>query len=965
MSFFADTLNSIRHCGAGAASRLATGLSALVVAQVMALADPAVAGPRDFAIIIGNKTYAEDSLIDPAKFADRDALEFKRTARDVLGVPEANITFIENATAANLNQQFGRRSWQAGQISRNKELSSDSILYVYYSGHGMPANDETGKARAFLLTKESNASDPINTGYPLETLITRLKDIKTNVLQEGQVVLIIEACFSGTTGEGKPLVVGTSASGVEGVEFDTEALEEEKVSDDIVVITASNKSQYASWDEVEKHGMFTDVLLNGMWGGADGYTRKGASGKKDGTLTLGELEEYTMQRMKLRLKTRFATPRIQTPTFRGNRDTVIARFGPRKPIRDTHRFYTENTQCKRLGEQETNISKIQEFRKNCRYCDDECLSSLDARVASIEHQAVACQYSDDRWLEISKSRDLGEVEFFAKHNECDKYKLPAKRHLDKLVEACRSEGEKLQKARESGDVRELQTLSENAFCASVQKKAAESYGIYDRACTVAKAEFEKIETTGSVSDLNQFARKTTCPRYQRRAEREAERQLEYCRNDTLNWTKLKFSSDPRALRKLAVSTKCNTIRQGAKDLVASLEETCDTDRTTFDRLKDGSDLDALRNFAGTTTCAPVREDAERAVAKMTCDLDGRKFASVKESGDTTSLKDFIDGAQCDAVKAEAKKHLVTLNCNHDRRSLSELEKAKDLKGMKALADRGETCEAVRTAALRLLGPLDNDAKESGEKPFRDCETCPLIQPLKAACYWMGSSGSDSSYRNEFPSTEIRLAHRFGIGVKEVTVGEWNACVADRACPSIGNAGSGSNGEPIVGVSWLDARTYTAWLSKKTRQSYRLPTEAEWEYAARAGTTTRYAFGEDLEKSAAQFGLRRKGTVKDAGSFAPNAFGLHDMHGNAAELVADCYENTLTGYPKNGSSRSKCRSEDTVTLRGGSYRDPASKVRSAVRTSIHKDRRRSHVGFRVVRTFTTGGIASSLACPARP
>jgi hypothetical protein len=153
---------------------------------------------------------------------------------------------------------------------------------------------------------------------------------------------------------------------------------------------------------------------------------------------------------------------------------------------------------------------------------------------------------------------------------------------------------------------------------------------------------------------------------------------------------------------------------------------------------------------------------------------------------------------------------------------------------------------------------------------------------------------------------------------------------------------------VINVSWFDAESYASWLSQKTGKTYRLLSESEWEYAARAGTTTNFATGATISKNQAQFDAKQ--TV-EVGSFPANRWGLHDMHGNVFQWVEDCYELFYTDAPTNGLSAMgpPC---DTRVLRGGSWLSLAADyLRSTYRMSFRADYRDSRIGFRVARTLT--------------
>ena len=154
------------------------------------------------------------------------------------------------------------------------------------------------------------------------------------------------------------------------------------------------------------------------------------------------------------------------------------------------------------------------------------------------------------------------------------------------------------------------------------------------------------------------------------------------------------------------------------------------------------------------------------------------------------------------------------------------------------------------------------------------------------------------------------------------------------------------------MTWDDAKAYTEWLSTKTGQHYRLLSEAEWEYVARAGTTTAYHFGETISPSQANYDKDKRGTV-EVGSYPANAFGLHDVHGNVQEWVEDCWHNDYNGAPSDGSAWTiNCNDYDELrVLRGGSWGDDPRDLRSAGRGWSIAGGRYDNGGFRIARTLT--------------
>ena len=198
---------------------------------------------------------------------------------------------------------------------------------------------------------------------------------------------------------------------------------------------------------------------------------------------------------------------------------------------------------------------------------------------------------------------------------------------------------------------------------------------------------------------------------------------------------------------------------------------------------------------------------------------------------------------------------------------------------------------------------------------------------------------------------VTIAKPFYIGRREVTFEEWDACLVEGGCRyRPGDRGLGRGARPASDLDWNDAKAYAAWLSRKTGKTYRLPSEAEWEYAARAGTKTAYYWGNAIEKDRANcMGCTATPLNKTvaAGSFPPNAFGLLDMAGNVAEWVEDCWDDSYKTAPKDGSAFAKSDCGERV-LRGGSFNNDQRFVRAAARFKYDYDVRYYANGFRVVR-----------------
>ena len=252
------------------------------------------------------------------------------------------------------------------------------------------------------------------------------------------------------------------------------------------------------------------------------------------------------------------------------------------------------------------------------------------------------------------------------------------------------------------------------------------------------------------------------------------------------------------------------------------------------------------------------------------------------------------------------------------------------------------------------------------KTFRDCADCPAMMVIPPAAYWQGSADdSPLAMGIEKPRRLVTLDKPLAVGIHEVTMAQWDACFSDGGCTSQpGDNGWGRANRPVIMVSWNDAEEYVHWLSKKTSQAYRLPSESEWEYFARAGEESDWPAGHPAvvcdfgNVAGAETGFRwqheqcRDSTAlgtTPAGSFRANKFGLYDTIGNVAEWTADCLNLSYVDAPVDGSAwgRGICSSHMT---RGGSWITGSKEIRLPARFDLKNGDRNDFTGFRVVRSI---------------
>lgn len=265
-----------------------------------------------------------------------------------------------------------------------------------------------------------------------------------------------------------------------------------------------------------------------------------------------------------------------------------------------------------------------------------------------------------------------------------------------------------------------------------------------------------------------------------------------------------------------------------------------------------------------------------------------------------------------------------------------------------------TMPRLSVAPNVLTADQEKDAAEAAGSEFTECAVaCPIMVVVPAGKFSMGSPEEEADRtEGEGPQHEVVIAKPFAVSKYEITFDQWDACVAAAACPRAADAW-GRGKMPVINVSWDDAKLYVAWLSLLTGKAYRLLTEAEWEYAARSGSNTRYSWGDEPGTGNANCnGCGGAWTLQTAptGSFRPNAFGVYDMEGNVWEWVEDIWHDSYEGAPADGSAWLEDGDATYRVIRGGSWHNETELVRSAIRFKRHRKVQFDTLGFRVARTM---------------
>jgi len=271
--------------------------------------------------------------------------------------------------------------------------------------------------------------------------------------------------------------------------------------------------------------------------------------------------------------------------------------------------------------------------------------------------------------------------------------------------------------------------------------------------------------------------------------------------------------------------------------------------------------------------------------------------------------------------------------------------------------------ALAALALLIAAQATAQDMEPGETftdGLRDGGRGPEMVVIPAGSYRMGCALGVDCFDDQKPVHQVTISQAFAVSRFEITFEDYGR-FAD--ANEVDDEGWGRGRRPVINVSWNDAKQYASWLSLQTGQTYRLLTEAEWEYAARAESVTRYHFGNDQSEVCDYANLWDKDAGDESalcsdgtglqtaatGSYAPNAFGLHDMHGNVYEWVEDCWNASYSGAPSDGSAWLDGDCSKRV-LRSTTWMDYPRDAHSAIRVRFVSSLRNAITGFRIARTL---------------
>ena len=515
------------------------------------------------------------------------------------------------------------------------------------------------------------------------------------------------------------------------------------------------------------------------------------------------------------------------------------------------------------------------------------------RLRMLEREEVAAplarmQGENSAWDRIKDSEDPAAIRRFIERNKSSPHAIAAQSLLDSLERVAREKEEKAA-AEEAKKQAEAKKLTEEKAAAEAKKLAEEK--------AAAEAErLRKAEEVGKQAEAERLAEEKAAAEAKKLAEE-------------------KTAGEAERLRKAEEVRK----QVEAKRLA---EEKAAAEAKRLAEEKAAVEAERLRK------AEEVRKQAEaKRLAEEKAAAEAKRLAEAKAATEAERLQK----AEEEGKQAEAKR-------------FAEENSATAKPGIALPVPPPET-RSSRKEQMAYMAPLPTVDRKG--QVFQDCGDCPVVVRIPGGSFTMGQAKGDASAAPQHTVT----VRAFVIGQYPVTVGEWKACVEGGGCSFTPRMTNADYRTPVHNVSWDDAQQYTLWLSRSTGEKYRLPTEAEWEYAARAHTSTRYWWGDTVGTMLANCsdcgGRQDARTPLPVGSFKSNPFGLHDMHGGVAQWVADCWFPNYQGAPTDASARDQKNCQKRV-LRGGSFRTDRETITASARGNYDSSVRYIAHGFRVAR-----------------
>ena len=875
----------------------------MTVALVTVLATGAAfaASADGVAVVIGNRNYENDRVPEVA-YAHRDADAFRQYVVGMLGFDPDNIIDLRDATQAEMETTFGNERDHKGRLWSYLDPSGGSDVVVYYSGHGVPGlRDRKG----YLLPSDANPDTAQLNGYPIDLLYENLG----RMTEAASIRVFLDACFSGDSQAGmlirsaSPMFVSASLPDLSGKAM--------------AVLTAASGDEVASWDERAEHGMFTHHLLDALYGSGDA--------DRDGRVTVAETKRYLDRHLTRAARRAFL--RDQTAGVGGDRTMVLASAPggsfPRRPEvgrpAPPEQPFTVLTDPADARVRILNIVEryepgmelpAGEYRVEASFEGYETVVEMvDHGSAGATEHRIALRRAAQPFTVLTEPA-RARVRFVDIE---DRYRpgmeLPAGEYR---VEASLEGYETMVEIVRHG------SAGATEYRIALLRVAQPFTIVVDPAgARVRFLDIEERYRPGMELPAGEYRVEASLEGY--------ETMVEIVRHGSAGATQHRI-----ALLRVAQPFTIVVDPAGARVRFLDIEE----------RYRPGMELPAGEyrveaSLEGYETMVEiVRHGSEGATQ--------HRIALRRVAHPFTVVTEPTDARVQILNMAERYRPGMELPAGEYRVEAS-LEGYETIVEIVGHGSAGETEHRIALAARR-----------SAVERFRDCPDCPQMVVVPAGRFRMGCVSGQGCFAVEKPVRQVRIRRPFALSAREVTFSEWDACVSAGGCGGYrpDDAGWGRENRPVMNVSWNDTRSYVSWLSRRTGKMYRLPSESEWEYAARAGSSTKYSWGNEVVRNRANCdgcgSLWDRQRTAPVGSFPANAFGLHDMHGNVYEWVEDCWNYSYARAPKDGGVWLSGHCAYRV-LRGGSWNNEPRTLRAAYRSLLSTGYRLSALGFRVART----------------
>jgi formylglycine-generating enzyme required for sulfatase activity len=919
------------------------------------------------AVIIGNKAYP--GRTPDAEYAHNDAAAMKKFVINRLGYRPGNIIDLRDATKGQMEAVFGTEKAYKGKLF-NWLRPDKSDVVVFYSGHGVPGLQDR---RGYLLPVDGDPNLAEITGFPVDRLYANLAKLPAR-----SVTVFLDACFSGETPKG---MLVRAASGL------TVTSRAPETARALTVITAAQGDQFASWDEDAKHGLFTRHLLLALGGKADGS----AYGNGDGKVSLDEAKKYLDEEMTYQARRRFG--REQVASVQGGGGVVLASYDPQQKI---------SIAPPSVQVEEVDASYVAIKTASLR-AEPTTASTRIGKIARDEAVSVTGKVRGGKWLRVERADGGSGYVFGTLLANADEAEIAAwgqvkdAKTVDEVAAFLRRypAGYFATRARQLQAALVPQVASIIPPKISAPKPVKPAVGVYPKRYRPGDTfkdcdECPEMVVIGPgqfrMGDLSGDGGSDEKPVHDVRIDYSfavgkfevTQAQWRAMMGDNPSY----FKGDARPVEEMGwddVKAFVGALsRKTGKDyrLLSEAEWEYVARAGTTTKYHWGDGFSASKLARGSET-EPVGSYGANAFGLY--DVHGNVWEWVEDCWHDSYLGAPADGSAW-TNGGDCSRHILRGGSwsyiprglrvairnsfgTEYRLSYGGFRVARPLSSKK-FSEPTNQPEVINRKRVASIIPPKIAAPEPvkpvvGVYPkryrpgdvFKDCDDCPEMVVIPPGQFRMGDLSGDGvdslsgdGEANEKPAHDVRINYSMAVGMFEVTQAQWQALMGNN--PSRFRSVS----RPVESVSWNSIKIFLDRLSIKSSKEYRLLSEAEWEYVARAGTTTTFSTGDEIASFQANFYGSRGKTVR-VGNFRPNAFGLYDVHGNVAEWVEDCWHHDYEGAPSDGSpwtDGGDCR--DRVN-RGGSWALNNKYLRSADREANGTRFWRNYIGFRVARTLS--------------